>query len=146
MLAASQLWTWQSCNCAARADPLVLGNDTTFFEKSAPDAYDIECKLGVAGARHRKSSSRPTARSASASTNSAGNSAKSGTCAGRAGVEPNRLRRRVPLRRAGHRRIVRRFRPGAEQALKAAAKPLRFDDSGRSAAAFRTPAQSRRLR
>lgn len=51
MLAASQLWTLAIAQlCRTRGIPLVLGNDTTFFEKREPDAYDIDCNLGVASA------------------------------------------------------------------------------------------------
>lgn len=51
MLAASRLWTLAIAQlCRARGIPLVLGSDTTFFEKREPDAYDVECKLGVASA------------------------------------------------------------------------------------------------
>ena len=49
MLAASQLWTQAIAQlCRAWRIPFVLGNDTTFFEKDAPEAYDLDCGLGVA--------------------------------------------------------------------------------------------------
>jgi hypothetical protein len=51
MLAASQLWTVAIAQlCQTRRVPLVLGNDTTFFEKREPDAYDLDCKLGAPSA------------------------------------------------------------------------------------------------
>jgi len=49
MLSASELWTLATVQlCRARGIPLVLGNDTTFFEKAEPDGYDRDCRLGVA--------------------------------------------------------------------------------------------------
>jgi hypothetical protein len=55
MLAASQLWTAAIIQlCRSRKIPLVLGNDTTFFEKREPDDYDRECKLGEPSAPPQK--------------------------------------------------------------------------------------------
>ena len=34
--------------CQTAKVPLVLGDDTTFFEKTNPTDYDVECELGVA--------------------------------------------------------------------------------------------------
>lgn len=49
MLAASQLWTLAIAQlCRSRAIPLVLGNDTTFFEKREAESYDLDCRLGIA--------------------------------------------------------------------------------------------------
>lgn len=51
MLASSQLWTMAIAQlCRSRGVPLMLGNDTTFFEKEQPDSYDRDCALGVASA------------------------------------------------------------------------------------------------
>lgn len=55
MLAASELWTVAIMQlCRTRKIPLVLGNDTTFFEKREPDAYDRDCGLGVGNAPAQK--------------------------------------------------------------------------------------------
>jgi hypothetical protein len=47
LLAFTTLWTRSIVLlCRARGIPLVLGNDTTFFEKAEPSAFERECKLG----------------------------------------------------------------------------------------------------
>lgn len=47
LLAFTSLWTQSmALLCRARGIPLVLGNDTTFFEKAKPSAIDEECELG----------------------------------------------------------------------------------------------------
>lgn len=48
LLAFSNLWTNAIANlCQAREIPLVLGNDTTFFEKDEPSSIERECRLGT---------------------------------------------------------------------------------------------------
>jgi hypothetical protein len=55
MLAASHLWTVAIVQlCRGRRIPLVLGNDTTFFEKREPDSYDLDCRLGEASSPPQK--------------------------------------------------------------------------------------------
>jgi hypothetical protein len=63
LLAFNALWTRSIAQiCRARKIPLVLGNDTTFFEKRQPKAIEVESGLGVASrpaqqfqfATHRK--------------------------------------------------------------------------------------------
>lgn len=57
LFAFSALWTRSiAALCRSRAIPLVLGNDTSFFEKSEPSASDVECELGTPAnpAQHRQ--------------------------------------------------------------------------------------------
>ena len=47
LLAFTTLWTRSIVQlCRAQGVPLILGNDTTFFEKEVPSEYELQCKLG----------------------------------------------------------------------------------------------------
>lgn len=47
LLTFTALWTEEIAKlCKAHSIPLVLGNDTTFFEKDKPTAIELECELG----------------------------------------------------------------------------------------------------
>lgn len=47
LLAFTSLWTRSIVLlCQARGIPLVLGHDTTFFEKAEPSAFERQCRLG----------------------------------------------------------------------------------------------------
>ncbi len=49
LLAFTSLWIRAIGQlCRMHKVPLVLGNDTTFFEKAEPSATDLECELGIA--------------------------------------------------------------------------------------------------
>ena len=49
LLAFTSLWTGVIAQlCRARRIPLVLGNDTTVFEKRKPSEIDRQCELGIA--------------------------------------------------------------------------------------------------
>lgn len=49
LLAFSSLWIRAIAElCRSRRIPFILGNDTTFFEKSQPSGFDLECGLGKA--------------------------------------------------------------------------------------------------
>lgn len=48
LLAFTSLWTRAiALQCRAQGTALVLGNDSTFFEKREPSAAEIECGLGI---------------------------------------------------------------------------------------------------
>jgi len=48
LLAFTTLWTHAIVRlCRAHKIPVMLGHDTTFFEKREPSALDIECRLGT---------------------------------------------------------------------------------------------------
>lgn len=48
LLAFTSLWTRSILQlCRARRIPVILGNDTTFFEKDEPSEYERQCELGT---------------------------------------------------------------------------------------------------
>ena len=48
LLAFTTMWTQAIvATCRSRKIPIIIGNDTTFFEKRKPSQMDLECKLGT---------------------------------------------------------------------------------------------------
>ena len=57
LLAYTSLWVQSIVRTCRRAGiPVMLGDDTTFFEKREPSAMDIECRLGTPANQHQKRS------------------------------------------------------------------------------------------